>query len=274
MQLRSIVLIFCLIISFQTNGQNQKKKINAIIDQLNLIESQKIGNEYTLEYLRLHSIPEDEIDFKLLTSLNSEEELRNRFLGAFQSNFSEGEIDTLHAFFVSSAYKKITDNVFINQAMEQLNSELKEAEFVVSERKATERAKKTKLTKSEIHIVVDRENGIYEIENYNQLTDAVTPALLDLPAISSSGIQTVEKSYSKFSGKAEVILTLTKEGAIKFEEITQRNINKPLAIVVNRKIVSMPVVRNAISMGRLTINADLPEHKIDEIINDLRKGIK
>lgn len=52
----------------------------------------------------------------------------------------------------------------------------------------------------------------------------------------------------------EVEFVLTKEGAKKFAEITERNVGKPIAIVFDKQMISSPVVKEPITGGRGTIS--------------------
>jgi len=58
----------------------------------------------------------------------------------------------------------------------------------------------------------------------------------------------VEKvSFDKDENSPLLLLTLTEEGAKAMREITSRNLNKKLAIVLNGKVVSAPTIRSTIT---------------------------
>jgi preprotein translocase subunit SecD len=66
-----------------------------------------------------------------------------------------------------------------------------------------------------------------------------------------------------------VELTLTKEGAMKMEKLTKDHLNKPLAILVDGKVIIAPVVKTVIS-ERILITG----HFTLEEVGKLAKGIK
>ncbi len=70
-------------------------------------------------------------------------------------------------------------------------------------------------------------------------------------------------TFEQQSGQPQVAIEFTEEGAQKFEEITGRNVNKPLAIFLDEAILSAPMVQEAISGGRAVITGqfDLEEAK-------------
>ena len=58
----------------------------------------------------------------------------------------------------------------------------------------------------------------------------------------------VEKvSFDKDENSPLLLLTLTEEGAKAMGEITSRNLNKKLAIVLNGKVLSAPTIRSTIT---------------------------
>lgn len=118
---------------------------------------------------------------------------------------------------------------------------------------------------------VDRENGIYEVVNYKTNEyDIFKFELSQKPDIQINDIYSIEKKQSVFHIGAEIELTLTETGRIKFKELTKKNIQKPLAIVIDKKIIIAPIVNSEIEGGKLTIAGDYTESQIDELIKKLK----
>lgn len=69
-----------------------------------------------------------------------------------------------------------------------------------------------------------------------------------------------------------VILEFDKEGAKIFEEITQRNIGKPLAIFIDGNLISSPVVKEKISSGRAQISGKFTLEEAKKLAENLNAG--
>lgn len=74
------------------------------------------------------------------------------------------------------------------------------------------------------------------------------------------------------TGQPEVALTFTTDGAKKFEEITKRNIQKPLAIYLDDILVSAPTVQAAISGGEAVISGQFTVEQAKQLAIQLNAG--
>lgn len=120
-------------------------------------------------------------------------------------------------------------------------------------------------------VFADREDGFYEVVDY----DVQKSALKDLNLSTDIGISTREISTIK-KRKNDIDLyvidiVLTEAGAGKFKKLTKKNIARPIAIVLNRKLISAPLVMNPIPDGKVEISGNFTEEEIDEIINAIKK---
>ncbi len=57
-------------------------------------------------------------------------------------------------------------------------------------------------------------------------------------------------------------IIFTEEGAMMFYHLTKNNIGLPIAIVVGKRIVSMPVVHDAILDGKASISGEFTEERL------------
>ncbi len=73
-------------------------------------------------------------------------------------------------------------------------------------------------------------------------------------------------------GKPEVVFTLSSEGAKKFAQITGDNVGKMLAIVLDGKILSMPVIREKITGGNVRITGNFTMKDAKDLALVLRAG--
>ena len=91
-------------------------------------------------------------------------------------------------------------------------------------------------------------------------------ALLD-----GSTIQRAQVSNDQF-GKPEVDFTLNMEGGKKFSKITEVNVGKRMAIVLDGKILSMPVIRERIPGGQVRISGNFTLKEAQDLALVLRAG--
>jgi SecD/SecF fusion protein len=69
-----------------------------------------------------------------------------------------------------------------------------------------------------------------------------------------------------------VLLTFTKAGAITFSEVTGANVGRQLAIVLDGKVTSSPVIRQKIPSGEASIIGDFSENEAQDLAICLRAG--
>jgi preprotein translocase subunit SecD len=102
-----------------------------------------------------------------------------------------------------------------------------------------------------------REEGTASAQS-NNATEAAILAILDMKKTGLTGknLKKSEVIPSSNTGRPEVSLEFDSEGAKMFEEITARNVGKPLGIFLDDQILSYPppTVSSAISGGRAVIS--------------------
>ena len=92
------------------------------------------------------------------------------------------------------------------------------------------------------------------------------PTLMTGKAVESARVGTSEL------GQAKVDFTLTSEGSKEFAKITQRLINKQLAIVLDDKVVSAPTIQSEISGGRGEITGKFTIDEAKDLVLVLNTG--
>jgi len=74
--------------------------------------------------------------------------------------------------------------------------------------------------------------------------------------LTGSDLKSADVVFDQASGKPAVSIEFTSDGAVKFAELTERNIGKALPILLDNQIVSAPVVQDAITQGQAQITGD------------------
>ena len=97
--------------------------------------------------------------------------------------------------------------------------------------------------------------------NFVEIGDNQQPILTDL---SGADIKKAQVVFDRVNAHPVVNLEFTEDGARKFEEITGRNIDKPLPIILDNQVLSAPVVQDKIVGGSAQISGNF---SIDEANN-------
>jgi len=85
-------------------------------------------------------------------------------------------------------------------------------------------------------------------------------------------LKKAEVTYDQNTYKAMVSLQFNDEGAKLFEEITGRNVGKPVAIYIDNVLISSPVVEEKISGGQAQISGQFTETEARELARNLNAG--
>jgi preprotein translocase subunit SecD len=67
-----------------------------------------------------------------------------------------------------------------------------------------------------------------------------------------------------------VAIRLTKDGSKKIAQLTERHLNKPLAIILNGKVVSAPIVRDKITGEKMILSGKFTKEEAEQIARTLR----
>jgi SecD/SecF fusion protein len=78
--------------------------------------------------------------------------------------------------------------------------------------------------------------------------------------------------FDQRTGAPIVVFRLTEPSALRFAELTARNVGKPLAIRVDGRVLSKPVIREPIRGGSGQISGDLSVEEARDVANRLASG--
>jgi len=245
----------------QGYGQERAEKISTIIDSLRIVETQKMTlKDFQIEPLKYEASGADSLKLIEIENLLTDQEIRKRITQAFDEMLADSEINDLYNFTMSSVFNKVYSGLLFNNINSQFKDINSELERIVNN---LEKADKD-FFKFE-PIPVERIDGFYATINYdpNRDTDIT---LEEIPAITKKDILEVKKGADNSS----IDITLTKEGAKKFYLLTKKNIGKPIAIVIDKYIVSLPKVHSEISGGKVSIGGNFTEKEVENMIRQLK----
>ena len=91
--------------------------------------------------------------------------------------------------------------------------------------------------------------------------------------LNGSFLERAEVGFEQLTQEPTILLTFNSEGAQLFQEITKRNVGKPLAIFLDGVLLQAPIVQTEISGGRAQITGrDFTVEEVRQLVRDLNAG--
>jgi preprotein translocase subunit SecD len=265
---RTLLILFMTLCVQNNYGQDREIKTNTIIDSLKTVETLKATYiEFWLKPLKYEATKEDSLKLCEIENHLSDKEIRKRIVKAFDNFFSDNEINDLFNFVRTSAFTKLissmTNNQNISEQFRDITTELNKVDKNIKNQ--NEIIEKPKFEP----IFIDREDGFYETVDYNSNKDYEDIELVNTPSISKTEISEIKKVTGK-SAYSEIEITFTKKGAKQFYLLTKKNIGRPIAIIIDKYIVSIPIVHSEITGGKAIISGNFTSDEIDKMIEKLK----
>jgi hypothetical protein len=213
---------------------------------------------YKKQYSKLSKQAKDKNEKILLENIEkklTDEDIKKRLIKSYLIIFSEEEINTVYTFLNTSASKKMLDskNVLRKEIDKNFQDIQNEIEAV-----------------KEKYVYANRENGFYETLNYKKYDDNTKLILAEKPILTKEDISEVITGFNDM-GFCVLNITLTPKGALILKNVSSKNIDKPLAIVVNKKIISAPIITSEIAGGKLEISGQFSLDEANKIAEPLKK---
>ena len=265
-----LILFLTLICVQNNNAQDREKKTNVIIDSLQTVESMKSTYiEFGLKPLKFEATKEDSIKLVELENLLTDKEIRRRLIKGFNDAFTDNEINDLYSFINTTAFFKLLHSSITNKSISNQFKDIKtELDKITDNEDNKNKINKKPIPKFE-PIPIEREDGFYETVDYNPNSDKKDIQLEKRPSITKEDILEVKKVTNK-QGKSHIEISLNKNGARNFHILTKKNIGKPIAIVIDKYIVTLPIVNFTISGGKMDITGNFSNDEIDRMIEKLK----
>ncbi len=107
-----------------------------------------------------------------------------------------------------------------------------------------------------------KEIGATPFLDFREVAEQGTSTITFSPTkLNGRYVKGAQLDFASVGGKPEVSIAFNDEGAKIFEELTEKNVGKPLAIFLDNDLIEMPTVREKISGGRAQITG---QFTIDE----------
>lgn len=260
--------LILLSLTIESCGQSRQEKTTTIINKMNLVENQKTIYQFQLEALKCQAIGIDSIKILELEKKLTDEEIAKKINSAFDDVFSKKEINEIYKFIQSSAFEKFFNSgetyKVIASKFDDIGKEIKGINNLIREDIEIP-IKKFK------PIPTNKKNGFYTTVDYSYSTENKDIKLANKPSLTVKDILEAKKIIDPYGKQIEINIILTKDGTRKFYLMTKENIEKPIAIVLSKQIVSLPKVISEIISGRVSISGDFSEKEVDEMIAILNK---
>jgi len=268
---RILLLLFLTLFCVQNNNaQDREKKTNVIIDSLQTIESMKSAYiEFGLKPLKFEATKEDSIKLIELENKLTDKEIRRRLIQGFNDAFTDNEINDLYSFIKTTAFFKLLHSSITNKSISNQFKDIKtELDKITANIDNANKINRKPISKFE-PIPIEREDGFYETVDYNPNSEKKDVQLEKKPSITNEDILEAKKVTNK-QGNSQIEISLNKNGARNFHILTKENIGKPIAIVIDKYIVSLPMVNSTISGGKIDITGNFSNDEIDKMIEKLK----
>lgn len=82
-----------------------------------------------------------------------------------------------------------------------------------------------------------------------------------------SEVDVAQASVEKTDARVEIMFVFTEAGKTKLAKLTQENMDKILAIVVEEKLVSAPIIKSAIPGGKAVVTGNFSVEEATRIVN-------
>ncbi len=122
-----------------------------------------------------------------------------------------------------------------------------------------------------INVTDVRDNEIKDFYAFKQITYSTIPDSWEATELTGEHFVHADVAFDP-NYSPYVTIEFNEEGALLFEEITGRNVGKPLAIFVGGDLISAPNVNEKISGGSAIITGDFSVEEATELARDLNTG--
>ena len=107
---------------------------------------------------------------------------------------------------------------------------------------------------------------------FAEISGEESEATLIPTELTGADLRSADVVFDQTTGKPVVSLEFSDEGGKKFAALTEKNIGKPLPIILDNELVSQPVVQEVITGGRAQITGDFTTDEAKKLSIQLNAG--
>ena len=266
--LQIIILLFSSLIFSQT----KEEKIISILKTNGNIEGYKsFLIDMTINPLKYSAEKKDSLKLVEIEKKLTDQEISKRLAKAFSEVYSENEINEIYNFYNSQTGKKMLSSFeSLDKKFRNSFQDIQDVLKPILDKSIAENQRESEENR-EIPIPIEKEDGFYSVINFDSSNNKLENLKLSSnPEIKRNEI--LEITSSKDNLDRNIInLTLTKEGAKKFKKLTENNIGKPIAIVLNKMLISAPRVVSEIPNGKIQISGNFNDEDVENFVKSLKK---
>lgn len=266
--------LFLITIFFVTNfllAQTKEEKVKSILNNLGYVKGYTYNfNENIIKPLKEKADRKDSLKLIELQNILTDKEIEKRLGNSYIKFFNDDEINTLYKFYNTSAGKKSVKNQHemegkFKENFYDINREI----AIVKEHQINEEANVSNYITEFFEKEIDRPNGFYLVSEEKDENGKRTLNVAEKPSITIDDIKEVTSNFNDL-GEPTINILLNENGKKKFLDLTTINVNKGVAIIVNKKVLSMPVISSAIPDGKVQIRGGFTVKEVENIVHQLR----
>lgn len=129
------------------------------------------------------------------------------------------------------------------------------------------------LTPEKLEILAGENARLGEVVFYDQAGNIISerPIILKNTVLTGRDLKSASPGTNSY-GEPVVNIEFTSEGSKKFEDVTRRSVGKPLAIVLDGRVISAPNVNEPIAGGRAQISGRFTVNEMRDLVIKLKAG--
>ena len=268
--MKAALYISLLLFSIQFVAQTKEQKVEFLIKELGYFNSMKSAFfDYHIENLKNFNKNDNRIE--ILENKLSDKEILKRLSNAYSKTFSEKEIGELYDFFNSDTGKKYANSQNdVDSKIKDNFIEIFEEINQIQEENQTKQNKEASYLTKFFDTKFEKPDGFYLVTENIINKEERKLELEEKPSFTPNDIEEIKSSYNDL-GNLIIDIKFKVYSAKKLKEITAKNINKGMAIIVDKKMITMPIISSEIPDGKLQISGMFTVEEIKNIVNKLKK---
>ncbi|MFA6005620.1 MAG: protein translocase subunit SecD [Patescibacteria group bacterium] len=120
--------------------------------------------------------------------------------------------------------------------------------------------------------VAQLEFGEYAVQKVQQGTQSADIPYFTKTKLTGNFLKKTQLVFDQQTGKPQISLLFNSEGTKLFAELTKKNLNKPLGIILDGQVITAPVVQQEIKTGEAVITGTFTIEEGNKIVNALNAG--